>query len=363
MSSLIARNILNLTPYQAGKPIDEVKRELGLKEVIKLASNENPFVSEKVKTAIKQSLNQINRYPEGSCFYLKERLAQRLKLKPQNLLFGNGSDELIDIIIKTLVGIDEEVITAKTTFLEYEIITKVNGRKVKTVPLTNFKYDLEAIKDKINKKTKVIFIANPNNPTGTYLNAKEVERFLKGLPSHLIVVFDEAYNEFVDCADFPDTEKYLFSKNIIILRTFSKVYGLAGLRIGYALARPEFISFMEKARPPFNVNSLAQAGALAALADKNFIFKIRNLILKEKKYLYRALDGLRLDYIPSQANFILIDVKRDTVKIFKEMLKCGVIVRDMAQYGLNTYIRATIGKPSENKRFIEVLKKVVGHRS
>lgn len=360
--ALIVGNILNLTPYQAGKPIDGVKRELGLKEVIKLASNENPFVSQKVKTAIKESLNQINRYPEGGCFYLKKRLAQRLKLKPQNLLFGNGSDELIDIIIKTFVGIDEEVITAKTTFLEYEIITKVNGRKVKTVPLTNFKYDLEAIKEKINKKTKVVFIANPNNPTGTYVSAKKVEQFLKGLPPNLIVVFDEAYNEFVDCADFPCTQKYLFSKNIIILRTFSKVYGLAGLRIGYALARKEFVSFMEKARPPFNVNSLAQAGALAAFSDKNFVLKTRNLILKEKKYLYRALDDLGLNYVPSQANFILIDINQDTVKIFKEMLKYGVIVRDMKQYGLNSYIRATIGKPSENKRFIEVLRKVMGHR-
>ena len=359
MKTNITKNIFDLTPYQAGKPIEEVKRELGLKEVIKLASNENPLVSVRVKNALKSALGRINRYPEGSCFYLKEKLAKELRLKPVNIIFGNGSDELIDVIVKTFVEKDEEVLTSQLTFLEYEIISKVNGRKVVTVPQHNFKYDLKGIKNKINRKTKVVFVANPNNPTGTYVNDREVMDFLDGLPPNVVVIFDEAYNEFVDANDFPDTQGYLNKKNVIILRTFSKIYGLAGLRIGYAIAKEGFISFMEKARPPFNVNSLAQAAAFAAISDKEFVLKSRKLVLNEKKYIYKSFDEMGINYIPSQANFILFDAGKNTLSVFKEMLKYGVIVRDMKQYGLDTFIRVTIGKPAENKRFIEALKRVL----
>lgn len=362
MKTKITKNIFDLTPYQAGKPIEEVKRELGLKEVIKLASNENPLVSVRVKNALKSALGRINRYPEGSCFYLKEKLAKELRLKPSNIIFGNGSDELIDVIVKTFVEKDEEVLTSQLTFLEYEIISKVNGRKVVTIPQDNFKYDLKRIKNKINRKTKVVFIANPNNPTGTYVDDREVMDFLDGLPSNVVVVFDEAYNEFVDASDFPNTRGYLNNKNIIILRTFSKAYGLAGLRIGYAIANEGFISFMEKARPPFNVNSLAQAAAFAVISDKEFVLKSRKLVLNEKKYIYKSFDEMEINYIPSQANFILFDAGRNTVSMFKEMLKYGVIVRDMKQYGLDTFIRVTIGKPSENRKFIEVLRKVLNKK-
>lgn len=348
-----------MIPYKAGKPIDEVRRELGLKNIIKLASNETPFVSGKVKAAIKNNLYQINRYPEGSCFYLKRSLAKKLKLNPRNLLFGNGSDEIIDIIIKTFMEKDEEVLTSKTTFLEYEIVACANGRRVKTAPLKNFKYDLAAIKKRVNRKTKVIFIANPNNPTGTYVNNKEVEGFLRGLPEKIIVVFDEAYNEFVTEKDFPCIEKYLKKKNIIILRTFSKVYGLAGLRIGYSMAKPKFISFMERVRPPFNVNSLAQVAALASLSDRQHVIKVRNLILNQKKYLYNRLERMGISYVPTAANFILVNVRRNTVSVFKDMLRYGVIVRDLSQYGLNNFIRVTIGTQRENERFIRVLKKVL----
>lgn len=359
MIKTIPQNILNLTPYQAGKPIDEVKRELGLKNVIKLASNENPYISKAVCAAIKKNLSRINRYPEGSCFYLKKKLAQKLGVSAQNIIFGNGSDELIDIIIKTFVRQDEEILTSRATFLEYEIIAKTNGRQVKTIPLNNFKYDLGAIKKAITKKTKLIFIANPNNPTGTYVNKNEASSFLKGLPSNIVVIFDEAYKEFIEARDFPQIQKYVLSKNIILLRTFSKAYGMAGLRIGYAIAQKEFIGFMERARPPFNVNSLAQAGAMAALSDSSFASRTSKLISKGKKYLYENFRRLGISYISSEANFILFDVKRDTVDAFKEMLKYGVIVRDMKQYGLNTFIRVTIGKPSENRKFIQVLKKIL----
>ena len=285
MRNLVKQNIISLKPYEPGKPIEEVRRELKLKRVIKLASNENPLgPAPKAIAAIRKSLDKINRYPEGSCFYLKNLLAKRLSLKPGNLIFGNGSDELIDVLIKTFVNRQEEILTADVTFLEYEIIARVNDIKVNTAPLRNFKYDLAAMKKRITPKTKMVFIANPNNPTGTYVNAKELGVFLERLPRNVIAVIDEAYNEFVDVKDFPDSMRYL-NKNIVILRTFSKAYGLAGLRLGYAVAKEGFIKYMEKVRPPFNVNSLAQAAGLAGLDDTGFLAQSRRTVLKGKRFI------------------------------------------------------------------------------
>jgi histidinol-phosphate aminotransferase len=358
---MINRKILEITPYQPGKPIEEVRRQLGLKEVIKLASNENPLgPSPKAVSAIKQSLAKINRYPEGSCFYLRHRLSKKLKVKPQNLIFGNGSDEIIDIIIKAFSEPDDEVITSDITFLEYKIIARQNGRRVKAVPLKDFKYDLSAIRKNISPKARVIFIANPNNPTGTYLKRSEVDKFLDGLPGDIVVVFDEAYLEFAENQDFPKSLNYFRQgKNVIILRTFSKIYGLAGLRIGYGIAGKEFIRYMERARQPFNVNTLAQEAALAALDDTAFIRKAQRVVSEGKKYLYSELDRLKINYIPSAANFILIDLKQNGLKIFNKLLKEGIIVRDMRQYGLNNFIRVTVGTKKENKKFVEALKKVL----
>ena len=357
---LVRKNILNITPYIPGKPIEETQRQLGLKEVIKLASNENPFgVSPKAKEAIRRNLSKINRYPDGSGFYLKRKLARYLNVKPSNIVLGNGSDEIIDIIIKTFVEADENIITAKITFLEYEIISKVNGRRIIRVPLRNFKYDLKAMRKKVNKKTKLVFISNPNNPTGTYVNKYELKDFMNGLPPNILLVLDEAYDTFIDVDDFPLGLNYFANKNVIVLKTFSKAYGLAGLRIGYAIARPEFSSYMERVRQPFNVNLLAQAAAKAALDDKEFLSETRKIILEGKYYLYDALQKLGLPYVPSVANFVLIDLGRDGRKIFRKMLKYGVIVRDMYQYGLKNFIRVTIGMPKENERFIKALKKVI----
>ncbi|MCX5712410.1 MAG: histidinol-phosphate transaminase, partial [Candidatus Omnitrophica bacterium] len=334
--SLVRKNVTGIMPYVAGKPIEETKRELGLKKVIKMASNENPLgVSPKAAAAIKKAISNINRYPDSSGFYLKKKLANKYGLKPQNVLLGNGSDEIIDIIIKTFVEDDENIITADTTFLEYEIIARVNNKNVTTVPLKYFKYDLEAIKRKIDKKTKLIFIANPNNPTGTYVTRHEIADFVKGLPSDVIVVLDEAYETFIDVDDFPKSISSIGNDNVIIMKTFSKVYGLAGLRVGYALAVPEIIADMEKVRQPFNVNMLAQAGALAVLDDKKFIKKTRKVILEGKNYLYAEFKKLGIAYVPSVANFVLFDCGRETTAFFKAMLKFGVIVRDMKQYGLN----------------------------
>ena len=360
MRQLIRENIRNITAYIPGKPVEEVKRQSGLKDIIKLASNENPLgPSPRAVAAVKKALKGVNRYPDGSYFYLKNALAKKFALKPANFICGNGSDELIDTVIKTFVEEDEEIITSDATFLEYEIIAKINNRRIITVPLRYFKYDLEAIKKRISKKTKLIFISNPNNPTGTYVTSYEVEDFLKELPAEIIVIFDEAYDLFVDVDDFPRSLNLLDRKNIIILKTFSKSYGLAGLRVGFAITNQEFIQYMDRVRPPFNVNTLAQAAAIAALEDRKFLKKTKELILEGKQYLYGCLDKSGVAYIPTVANFILMDVGRDGAGVFREMLKYGVIVRDMKQYGLKNFIRVTIGTRKENERFIKVLKKVL----
>jgi histidinol-phosphate aminotransferase len=358
--SLTRKNILELSPYIAGKPIEETKRELGLREVIKLASNENPLgPSPKAVAAISKALNNINRYPDSNSFYLKKKLAEVYKLKPGNFVLGNGSDELIDIVIKTFVSENENIVTSEKTFLEYEIIAKVNNRRVIKAPLKDFKFDLAAMKNKVNSKTKLVFIANPNNPTGTYVSRKDLEQFLKGLPGKVIVVLDEAYDTFIDVKDYPNGRDYLKSFNIITLKTFSKAYGLSGLRIGCAIAPDNLAASMEKARQPFNVNLLAQAGALAALDDKNFLKKTRDTTLSGKRSLYLAFRKMGLFFVPSVANFILLDVGKDCREVFKDLLKNGVIVRDMKQYGLDNFVRVTIGTPKENSKFIKALKKVL----
>lgn len=365
MNELVRKSVLGIKPYVPGKPIEETKRQLGLKQVVKLASNENPLgPSPYAVRAIKKCLSSVNRYPDAQGFYLKKRLSKKYGLLPENFVLGNGSDELIDVIIKTFSEADENIITADTTFLEYEIIGQVNERKVKKAPLRYFKYDLGAILKLVDKKTKLIFIANPNNPTGTYVTKYEVEEFLNALPSKVMVVFDEAYDTFIDVDDYPDTLGYLRRrKNIIILKTFSKGYGLAGLRLGYAIACPELATYMERVRQPFNVNILAQAAGFAALDDKKFLKKTRQLTLEGKSYLYQGLSEMGLGYVPSVANFILIDVDIDGREVFKSMLKFGVIVRDMNQYGLKNFIRLTVGTQNENKRAIRVLKKVLRRKT
>ncbi len=358
--SLIRKNIRRLSPYIAGKPIEETKREFGLKEVIKLASNENPLgASPKAVAAIKKAAGGVNRYPDSSSFYLKRKLASVFKLEPENFVLGNGSDELIDVVIKTFVSEGESILTSEQTFLEYRIIAKVNNRKVITAALKDFKFDLAEMKKKITSRTKLVFIANPNNPTGTYVSKPELERFLKGLPENLIVVLDEAYDTFIDVKDYPRGVDYIKKENLIVLQTFSKAYGLSGLRLGTAICDKKLAAFMEKTRQPFNVNLLAQAGALAALDDKQFLKNTRKVTLQGKALLYRAFREMGLSYVPSVANFILVDVGKDCREVFRELLKLGVIVRDMKQYGLDNFVRVTIGTPRENFKFIKALKTVL----
>ncbi len=365
---------MNIQPYQPGKPIDEVKRELLLEEVYKLASNENSLgPSKKALTAISKALKGLNRYPDGSCYYLKAKISEKMGLKPENFVFGNGSDELIAVIIQAFMNEDENAIVADPTFLEYRLITESYGRRVKVVPNVNLspkgrpiagelrglKYDMDGIRKAIDDKTKVVFIANPDNPTGTYVSDKQITKFLENIPDSVIVVMDEAYYDFVDAKDYPDTMRHLKDRNLIILRTFSKAYGLAGLRVGYALANPELIECMNRVRQPFNVNSLAQVAAAAAIDDVAHLKRTRQTVLKGKKYLYGALDRMGLSYVPSQTNFILVDVKRDGWEVFQRLLRHGVIVRDMKPYKLDSYIRVTIGTGKENKKFVDAMRKIL----
>jgi len=361
MKNLANKHITKIMPYQPGKPIEEVKRELGLRDVIKLASNENPLgPSPAAIRAMREAAEFVNRYPDGGCFYLKRKLAGKLRLRPENLILGNGSDELLDLIIKAFLKKGEEVLTSKRTFLEYRITAQIHAARIKEVALKDFTYDLKAMAKAVTKKTKLIFIANPNNPTGTYVSRGEVEKFLRQIPKGVIVVFDEAYREYVTKRDFPDTQKYISGKNVIILRTFSKAYGLAGLRVGYAIAKPTVISALNRVRQPFNVSSMAQAAALAALGDAGHIKKVRDLNARGIKYLEAELAKIGLKTVPSAANFVLVDTGRDAKPLFRKLLKRGVIVRPMGIYGLKNFIRVTTGTREENRRFIRALQEAIG---
>jgi histidinol-phosphate aminotransferase len=360
MKDLVRRNILKVKNYVPGKPIEEVQRELGLKEVIKLASNENCMgPSPKALEAIRKSLKDINRYPDSSSFYLREKLSGFLKVPKEGLIFGNGSDEIIGMAIKTFVADGDEVVIAKPTFLIYEIVAQIHNAVIKFVPLTkDLKHDLKAMKKAVTEKTKMVFIANPDNPTGTYVTKTELEDFLEGLPKGVVVFLDEAYFEFARYAfkDYPNGLDYLDRPGMILGRSFSKAYGLAGIRIGYGISNPEVISYMERVREPFNVNLLAQAAALAALDDKAFLKRILSHVEKEKTFFYKAFKETGLRYIPSATNFVIVDVKKDCKKVFEGLLKKGVIVRDMKAWGLDTFIRVTIGTRKENEKFISALK-------
>ncbi len=363
MKNLVKPNILNVKNYVPGKPIEEVQRELGLKNVIKLASNENCFgPSPMAIVAISKALRNINRYPDSASFYLRKKLSGSLGVSGSSLIFGNGSDEVICMAVKAFVSDGDEVVIAKPTFPIYEIASQLQNAKIRLVPMTReFKYDLGRMKKAITPNTKIVFIANPDNPTGTYVTKKELDEFLHGLPRDMIVFLDEAYFEFANYSfkDYPNGMDYLKRPGVIVARTFSKVYGLAGLRIGYGISSPEIISYMERTREPFNINILAQAGALAALDDKAFLEKTISHVEMEREFLYSAFRKMGLEYVRSATNFIIVNVGKDCKVLFNDLLKEGVIVRDMKAWGLDSYIRVTVGTKPENRKFITALKKVI----
>lgn len=361
MKELMRKWIEDITPYPPGKPIEELERELGIVGSIKLASNENPLgPSPKAIRAIKENLINIHRYPDGSCYYLRERLAKKFGLPMGNIIIGNGSNEIIKLVAHTVLSPDEEVILPLPTFLLYEKVVKSFEGKIVTVPLLNFSIDLPGILKAVSSKTKIIFISNPNNPTGQALNKEEISDFLNALPPGVIVVLDEAYIEFATDPDIASAVELLESYPlVVVLRTFSKAYGLAGLRIGYGFASEMIIDGMNLVRQPFNVNYLAQVGALAALDDDEFVEKTLELTRDGLEFLYSQLDRIGLKYLPTQTNFFLIKTPLGAQETYQRMLKQGVIVRSMESFGLNEYIRVNVGLPEENKRFIKTLEKIL----
>ncbi len=350
------KHLDDIEPYKPGKPIEEVKRELGLEKVIKLASNENPLGPPPgVLEAIKNASKEINRYPDGGCFYLKQALSRKLSVPEENFVFGCGSDEIIVLTLHAFVSPGDEVVVADPTFQIYHIASKVKGAELKIVPSKNFKYDLEGMLDAVSERTKVVFIANPDNPTGTYVNSGELDSFLSKLPKGVVVFIDEAYYEYARGGDYPETIG-LHKRddiNVIIARTFSKAYALAGLRIGYGIARGDIAAVLNKVREPFNVNSIAQAAAIAALDNEDFVKKSVDLVKEEKQKLYEELRSLGVEYVPSKTNFVLVNAKRDSIEVFEYLLSKGIIVREMSPWGLKGFIRVNMGTKKENEAFLK----------
>ena len=353
--------IASLKPYPPGKPIEELERQYGIKDSIKLASNENPLgTSPLALEAIKSHLENLRRYPDGSGYYLKHRLSQRLGVEESSIVLGNGSNEIIDLIIRTFVQPREEVLMSEPTFLVYPLMTQAVGARSVKVPQKYFAHDLEAMAEAVTKQTRVVFLDNPNNPSGTVINRKDFETFRSRLPQDIIIVLDEAYMEFADTAQTMSGIEYLNDPSpVISLRTFSKAYGLAGLRIGYGVMPPEVADYLNRARQPFNVNSLAQVAALAALDDEKFLLETQKVVREGLAFLYGELAKLQLRTHATQANFFLIEVGYDGQKVYEEMLRRGVIVRAMNSYGLDNCIRISVGRPEENERFVETLKEVL----
>jgi histidinol-phosphate aminotransferase len=362
MSKQLHRNtILEIKPYVPGKPVEEVERELGISDVIKLASNENPLgPSPAAVRALQETMGKVSLYPDGNCYYLKETLAAKLSVEPANLIVGNGSDEIIKLIAEAFLHEGEETIVADPTFSEYDFATKVMGGQTVVVPTKDYTHDLPAMADAITDKTKLIFICNPNNPTGTIVSKKEVDAFLARVPEHVITVIDEAYYEYVTAAEYPQTIEYVQAgRQVIVLRTFSKIYGLAGLRIGYGISTPELISMLHRVKEPFNVNLLSQAAALAALDDTAHLERSQQVNEEGKNYLYQEFQRLGLPFVPTEANFVWVQIKTDCQKVFNKMLRRGVIVRTGDIFGAPDVLRITIGTPAQNKRLISTLEAVL----
>lgn len=362
--SIFRNGLAELTPYIPGKPVEEVRRELGLKgRIVRLASNENPIgPSPKAVARMKKTLEEINLYPDGGCYELREVLAGKHSLTPGHFIFGNGVDNLIPLVVNTFVNSGDEVIIPSPTFAAYRTSTVVAGGIPVDVPLKNFRIDIEEIYNAVGPKTKMIFICNPNNPTGTIVYEEELKRLLGSLPPGVLVVMDEAYYEYASDARYPDSLQYLRENgNVIVFRTFSKVYGLAGLRLGYGMTRPDYVMQMQKIREPFAANRVVQAGALEALADHEYIRQVKDVHMMGKQVICDGLKDLGIFFIPTEANFIFADLGVDMNYLFPELLKRGVIIRPGSSWGYPTFARITIGTPDENNFFLEQLADALKH--
>ena len=353
--------ILNLEPYPPGKPLDELKREYGIDEAIKLASNENPFgPSPKAIEAIKNAVQEINRYPDGSSYYLKRRIAQLWDVDPLEIVLGNGSNEVIQFLIHSFSGYGMEIICSDPSFLMYRKMAQIFGARVVLVPLKSNAHDLEGILNAVTERTRLIFLDNPHNPTGTAIFKNELIAFLDALPGHVLVCLDEAYGEFVRDRQVATGRDYIKKDpRVIFLRTFSKAYGLSGLRIGYGIMHKDIARVLERVRQPFNVNLPAQLGALCALDDHEHLKNTLSLTWEGLEWYYNRFNDLGLSYIPSHTNFVLVDLGQDAKGVYEAMLRKGVIIRAMNAYGYPESVRITVGKREENLRCMEALEEVI----
>jgi histidinol-phosphate aminotransferase len=355
--------LAGLPVYQPGRPIEEVARELGLNpdDIIKLASNENPHGPSRLAlAAMRKALAQVNLYPDGSAFYLEQKLAAHLQLSPEHLILGNGSNEILELLGHALLSPGAEVVVSQYCFAVYPIVAALFGAKLVVVPAKNYGHDLDAMLAAINPQTRLVFVANPNNPTGTAVTPDTLARFLAAVPPHVVLALDEAYIEFLpQPLDLLPEIRAGARSNLVLMRTFSKIYGLAGLRLGYGIGHPDLIAAFEKLRQPFNVNAIAQAAALAALDDAPHADKTRRLNARGLKLYARTFRKWRLEFLPSSANFILVRVG-DGARVFNELQRLGVIVRPMAGYQLPEWIRISVGTPKQNQRCLAALQSVLG---
>ncbi|SFR39546.1 histidinol-phosphate aminotransferase [Pseudidiomarina maritima] len=353
--------VRNLSPYQAGKPIEEVERELGIKNIVKLASNENPLgLSTQVKAALQDALNGLARYPDANGFYLKSKLASKFGVNTNQITLGNGSNDVLELLARTFVDASHEVIFAQHAFVVYPLVTQAIGATGVAVPAKDYGHDLPAMLKAITPKTRMIFIANPNNPTGTFLTTEALAEFIAQVPSNVLVVLDEAYYEYVDEAErAPSVEWVAKYPNLIVSRTFSKAYGLAGLRAGYAISHPEIADLMNRIRQPFNMNSLSLRAAEVVLDDEAYLAESIRVNKQGMQQLVAFCEEHGLNYIPSHGNFLTIEVGPEAGEMYQKLLRSGVIVRPVAGYQLPNHLRVSIGLPSENQTFIDAMKTIL----
>ncbi|WP_270179047.1 histidinol-phosphate transaminase [Alkalihalobacillus sp. CinArs1] len=358
------RQLKGLTPYKPGKPIEEVKKELGLKEVVKLASNENPYgSSQSVKDAIQKELSQLHIYPDGYAASLRDAVAAFLDVDQNQLVFGNGSDEVVQMICRTYLEKGTNTVMASTTFPQYRHNAVIEDAEIREVPLKSGKHQLGKMLEAIDNETRIVWVCSPNNPTGEHVTEMELIEFLDRVPEHVLVVLDEAYKEYVTADDFHDSLAALPNyKNLVILRTFSKAYGIAALRVGYGVANPEVIQTIEPSREPFNTSRVAQAAAIAALQDQEFIDRCREENEKGRERYYEFCRKFGLTVYPSQGNFVLIDFEVPSDEVFEHLLKKGYIVRSGSALGLPTSLRITVGSDEQNKEIISHLTQFVEDR-
>jgi histidinol-phosphate aminotransferase len=355
---LVNPHILELAPYQPGKPVEALERELGVTGSIKVASNENSLgPSKRAIEAVRAELDGVNRYPDGASFALREKLSGRLGVAPEQLVFGCGADEILELLAKILLAPGREAVFAWPSFAMYPIVVQGMGASAHPVPLNDdLVHDLPAMAAAVGERTKLVFVCNPNNPTGTSVGAEAFDRFVEALPEDVVLAVDEAYAEYARRPDFPASLDWVARRpGTVVMRTFSKIYGLAGLRIGYAVADPELADFLQRARHPFNVNRLAEVAALAALDDEEHAARSRRMNAEGAEYITRELQAMGVEVWPTDANFLLVKAGPD---VYERLLREGVIVRPLSGFGMPDHVRVTIGLPEENERFVKTLRRL-----